>query len=143
MNDQTISQCELFAQLTDDELDSVVRGAKRYSVPENHTFFELEDSNETLFVVLSGSVRIERRGTEAGVELRKLNTGEFFGEMSFMDDSKTAAKASTIEPTEVLELQSSHLRRMLTYQAVIASKLWRNLALELKRRLERTIELVD
>ena len=143
MNEQTLSKSALFVELTREELATVVRGAKQYLVPENHTFFNMGDSNGSLFVVLSGSVRIERPGTEADTELAKLDSGAFFGEMSFMDNSKTTAKVSTVEPTEVLELNAGHFYRFLTYQPVIAYKLWRNLALELKRRLASTIDLVD
>ena len=143
MNERILSQSALFVELDREELAIVVRGANQYSVPENHTFFEMGDSNESLFVILSGSVRIERPGTEDDIELGKLSSGAFFGEMSFMDNSKTTAKVSTVESTEVLELNAAHFHRFLTDQPALSSKLWRNLALELKRRLARTSNLVD
>ena len=143
MNEQALSKCALFVELTPDELALVVGGAKQYLVPENHTFFNMGDSNGSLFVVLSGSVRIERPGTETDTEVAKLDSGAIFGEMSFVDGSQTTAKVSTVEPTEVLELDSSHFNRILTDQPVLSTKLWRNLALELKRRLVSTTDLVD
>ena len=143
MNEQTLTQCALFVELTPDELALVVEGAKQYSVPKDHTFFNMGDSNESLFVILSGSVRVERPGTETDTEVATLSSGAIFGEMSFIDSSKTAAKVSTTEPVEVLELNSTHFHRILTEQPVLASKLWRNLALELKRRLTTTTDLVD
>jgi CRP-like cAMP-binding protein len=143
MNEQALSQCALFVELTPDELALVVGEARQYSVPENHMFFDMGVSNESLFVVLSGSVRIERPGTEIDIELRKLSSGAIFGEMSFIDSSKTIAKVSTVERTEVLELNSTDFHRILTDQPALASKLWRNLALEFKRRIAITTDLVD
>ena len=143
MNTQALSQCALFDELTPDELALVVGEARQYSVPENHMFFDMGVFNETLFVVLSGSVRIERPGTETGIELWKLSIGAIFGEISFIDNSKTIAKVSAVARTEVLELDSTDFHRILNNQPALASKLWRNLALEFKRRLARTTDLVD
>jgi CRP-like cAMP-binding protein len=143
MNEQALSQCALFVELTPDELALIVGEARQYSVPKNHIFFDMGASNESLFVVLSGSVRIERPGTETDIELRRLSSGETFGEMSFIDRSKAIAKVSAVEQTEVLELNSTDFHRILSDQPAIASKLWRNLALDFKRRIAITTDLVD
>lgn len=143
MKEEAISNCALLAELRPDELDTVMRDAHQYSVPENHTFFDLGDANGSLYIILSGSVSVERPGTEGDVELGRLGQGATFGEMSFLDDSRTTARVRTAEPTEVLELDASHFHGILNYQPVIAYKLWRNLALEFKRRLALTNDLVD
>jgi CRP-like cAMP-binding protein len=143
MNAQALSKCPLFIELTPDELELVVGEAKQYTVPENHMFFDMGADNESLFVVLSGSVCIERPGTETDVELRKLTGGITFGEMSFIDSSKTIAKVRAVEQSEVLELNSNDFQRILNEQPALASKLWRNLALDFKRRIELTTDLVD
>lgn len=143
MNEQTLSKCALFLELTPDELALVVGEARQYSVSENHIFFDMGASNESLFVVISGSVCIERPGTETDVELRRLKSGETFGEMSFIDNSRTVAKVRSVERTEVLELNSTDFQRILTEQPALASKLWRNLALDFKRRIAITTDLVD
>ena len=143
MNEQALSKCALFVELTPDELTLVIGEARQYSVPENHMFFDIGASNESLFVVLSGSVCLERPGTEADIELRKLSSGETFGEMSFIDSSRTIAKVRAVERSEVLELNSTDFQRILTEQPALASKLWRNLALDFKRRIAITTDLVD
>lgn len=143
MNENALSKCPLFLRLTPDEVTRVVGNARRYSVPENHVFLNMGVANESLFIVLSGSVCIERPGTEADIELRKLRSGETFGEMSFIDGSKTIAKVTAVEPTEVLELNSTDFQRILTDNPVLASKLWRNLALDFRRRIAITTDLVD
>ena len=143
MNEDVLSQCAIFVGLTTDELELVVEGGKQYSVPEGHTFFDMGDSNESLYVVLSGSVRIERPGTETDVVLATLESGAIFGEMSFMDTSKTTAQVGAVEPTEVLELNSTDFHRILSDRPALAAKLWRNLASEFRDRLASTNNLVD
>lgn len=138
MSEKALSRCALFLGLTPDELAFVMGEGKQYWVPENHTFFKMGDLNESMYVVLSGSVHIERPGTKANKKLRTLNPGALFGEMSFMDGSKTAAKVSSAELTEVLEFNSTHFSHILTDQPELAAKLWRNLGFEPKflRRFE-------
>jgi extracellular factor (EF) 3-hydroxypalmitic acid methyl ester biosynthesis protein len=137
------SKCALFAELTPDELTVVVAKAMQYSVPAKHVFLNMGVCNKSLFVVLSGSVCIERIGTLTDRELRTLRPGETFGEMSFIDGSKTIAKVTAVEPTEVLELFSTDFQRILADYPALASKLWRNLALDFKRRIAITTDLVD
>ena len=143
MNEQALLKCALFLGLTPDELELVVGEAKQYSVSANHMFFDMGTSNDSLFVVLSGSVCIERPGTEADIELRRLSSGETFGEMSFIDSSKTIAKVRAIQPTEVLALKSTTFQHIFAEQPIIAAKLWRNLALDFKHRIAITTDLVD
>ena len=143
MNKEAISKCALFNGLNSDDVELLVAGVKELRVPKDHVFFDMGDSNESLYVVLSGSVRIERPGTETDLELAILPSGAIFGEMSFMDSSKTTARVSAVEPTEVLELYSTYFYQMLTDRPVLAARLWRNLAFEFKERVARTTELVD
>lgn len=143
MSEAAFTQCAIFVDLTPDELDLVTGTAQRYSVPVNHLFFDMEVSNESLFVVLSGAVCVERPGTEANIELATLGAGAIFGEMSFIDGSKTTAQVRTTQPTEVLEFKSGDFHRIVADRPELASKLWHNLALEFKQRLAHTNELVD
>ncbi len=76
MAENALSKCPLFAGLTPEELTLVVGKARQYSVPENHIFLNMGVPNESLFIILSGSVCIERLGTETDIELRKLRSGE-------------------------------------------------------------------
>lgn len=143
MNETVMAQCALFTDLTPEEVALVVNGATRYGVPEDHVFFDMEEHNESLYVVLSGAVRVQRAGTETETELATLRSGSIFGEMSFIDRSKTTAQVHTVEPSEVLELKLEAFQRIIADHPQLESKLWRNLALEFKHRLAHTNELVD
>jgi len=143
MNDQALTRCVLFDNLTRQELDLLSGEGKKYHVPEQHVFFDMGVSNDSMFVILSGSVLIEIPSAEVDVELAVLGSGAIFGEMSFIDSSKTTAKVSTVEPTEVLELRKSDFDRILNARPELAIKFWRNLTLEFKRRLASTDELVE
>lgn len=105
MNDKALTRFALFAHLSPEEVALVVNGSTQYTVNEDHVFFDMEERNESLYVMLAGAVRVQRAGTETDTELATLRSGSIFGEMSFIDRGKTTAQVHTIETTEVLELK--------------------------------------
>lgn len=62
-----------------------------------------------LYVILSGSVKV-LRGSD---ELVRLGKGEFFGELSVIDQKPRNASIEAAEPTEVLALASWDLLALL------------------------------
>ena len=99
--------------------------------------------NSSLFIICAGSVKIERLGTADDIPLATLGAGQTFGEMSFMDGSRTTAAVTAAKPTEVLEITRQSVDRLLDEKPDLAVKLWRNFALDLKQRLTKTNEVID
>ncbi len=77
------------------------------------------------------------------IPLATSEAGQTFGEMPFMNGSRSTATATTTEPTEVLEISRESVDRLLADKSDLSVKLWRNFALELKQRLTKTNELID
>lgn len=140
---EKLQAIRLFAGFTDAEIDAFVEAAERKSHPADHLFFAMGSANSSLFVICAGAVKIERLGTAGDIPLASLGAGETFGEMSFMDGSRTTASVTAKEPTEVLEITREAVDRLLDDQPGLGVKFWRNLALDLKQRLTRTNEVID
>jgi CRP/FNR family transcriptional regulator/CRP/FNR family cyclic AMP-dependent transcriptional regulator len=140
---EDLGAVQLFAGFDDDEIDAFVKAGVRRSVPADHTFFAMGDRNSSMFVIFTGSVRVERIGTAETLPLATLEAGQTFGEMSLMDGSRTTASVTTNQPTEVLEVTRESLDRLLGENLALSVKLWRNFAVDLKGRLTRTNQLVD
>jgi CRP-like cAMP-binding protein len=138
-----IKAIPLFAEFDDAEVKAVVDAADRRDVPAGHVFFGMGNPNSSLFIIRSGSVKVERLGTSDDMPLATLAAGETFGEMSFMDESRTSAAVSAQEPTEVYEISRASVDKLLAEKPALGVKLWRNIALALKRRLSRANEVID
>ena len=134
---------QLFAGFDDAEIDAFVDAADRRSVPEDHVFFGMGTLNSLLFIVVAGSVKIDRLGSAEDIPLATLGAGQTFGEMSFMDGSRTTATVTAVEPTNVLEITRETVDRLIDEKPNMAAKLWRNFALDLKHRLTKTNDLID
>jgi CRP-like cAMP-binding protein len=72
-----------------------------------------------------------------------LGAGQTFGEMSFMDGSRTSAAVSAREAIEYYEISREAVDKLLANKPGLSAKLWRNFAFDLKERLKVTNEVID
>ncbi len=140
---ENLRAIQLIAGFDDDEIGAFVDACVRRSVPADHVFFSMGTLNSSLFIICAGSVKIERLGTADDIPLATLGAGQTFGEMSFMDGSRTTAAVTATKPTEVLEISRESVDQLLDEKPDVGVKLWRNFALDLKERLTKTNELID
>jgi CRP-like cAMP-binding protein len=133
----------LFAGFEDYEIDVFLRAANRGSAPKDHVFFGAGTQNSSLFIIISGSVKVDRVGTAGDTPLAILSAGQTFGEMSFMDGSRTSASVTARQPTEYYEISREAVDKLLRKKPELAAKLWRNFALDLKERLTVANEVID
>ena len=76
----------LFANLTSDDLRSIVGAGRTMTLEPGLPVFYEGDASDGLYIVLGGRVRVYKRhddGTE--VDLLTLGTGEYFGELALID----------------------------------------------------------
>jgi CRP-like cAMP-binding protein len=140
---EDLKAIQLFTGFDDEEIDAFVAAADRRSVPADHVFYRMGTLNSSLFIVIAGSVKIDRLGSAEDIPLATLGAGQTFGEMSFMDGSRTSATVTATAPTDVLEITREAVDQLLGKKPNMSAKLWRNFALDLKQRLTKTNELID
>jgi CRP-like cAMP-binding protein len=140
---KNIRAIQLFAGFDEHEIDAFIDAADRKTVPAGHVFFAMGDLNSSLFIIRSGSVKVDRVGAAEDIPLATIGAGQTFGEMSFMDGSRTTATVTAREPAEVLEISRRSVDRLLEEKPNMGVKLWRNFALDLKQRLAKTNEVID
>jgi CRP/FNR family transcriptional regulator, cyclic AMP receptor protein len=138
-----LSVVQLFNGFDEDEIDAFVGAATLKSAPKDHVFFLVGVPNSSLFIIVFGSVKVERPGTAAELPLAVLSAGQTFGEMSFMDGSRTTASVTSMQPTQYYEVSRNEVDELLATRPSIGVKLWRNFALDLKKRLTMTNQIID
>jgi CRP/FNR family cyclic AMP-dependent transcriptional regulator len=87
-----LNMIELFATLTDEELDSINKLLRVKRCKKNEVILYEEDTSKFMYIILSGKVKAVQR-TEDGKEILLAihQAGEFFGEMSFIDGKTSPA----------------------------------------------------
>lgn len=131
----------LFASLksTDHaELASVMK-MRRYQKGE--TIFHQEDPGSTLYIITSGQVKIATESPEGGEAILAILTdGDFFGELSLLDQEPRSASVVAMQDTQTLTLDRHDFLNFLNTHPQLAV----DMLTALSRRLRETdISLED
>jgi voltage-gated potassium channel len=87
----TIATIPLFEGLPSDELERIAGWLEPIDVPAEWHLLNQGSYPDGFFVVLEGTVRIERNGDPVA----ELGPGEFFGEIALLEDNKRTATVAT------------------------------------------------
>ena len=124
-----LQRTPLFAQFTEKELDAVLRTAKQRAFEPGSTIVHEGDAGGVgFYLITSGQVEV-RKGKKA---LAKFGTGEFFGEMSLIDEAPRSADVVALEKTNCLMLTRWDLRGLIGAHPDIAIKMLAELARRLR-----------
>lgn len=135
-----LRRIDLFADLTDREVDTILDVMRERTIPRGTTVFHQFDSGGGLYLILAGSVKITRTGRDGReVTVAVLNEGNFFGEMSLIDGQPRSASATALLATRLLVLDREHFQRYVLAQPRIVAKLLRELSKRL-RAADQSIE---
>ena len=95
---QRLRQIPLFTQLDDGELERIGRAARDKNYPKGSVILFEDDPGDALYVVLSGQVKVVLIGEDGReVILSMLKVGDFFGEMSLIDDQPRSAHVIAVD----------------------------------------------
>jgi CRP/FNR family cyclic AMP-dependent transcriptional regulator len=95
----------IFKELRDDFLVRLASIMDELSFPKNHTIFTEGQEGRSLYIVVSGSVKVHLKNQE----LARLNQGACFGEMSLFDAEPRSASITTLEDCDCLMLTQQQL----------------------------------
>ncbi len=123
--------------LTAGELDRVADFAAARRFESEAVIFREGDAGRSLYVVLEGSVRIEKHIPGIGQEaLAVLEPGDFFGEMAIIDEGPRSASAiAHAAETTVLVIEKAELDALLAARGEGAHELLQILCRLLSARL--------
>ncbi len=131
----------LFQELDEPNLQVVARLTRHHTYPPNRALFHAGDSGHTLYVILSGRVRIEKISASGEtIHLAYRGPGDHFGELSLLDDSPRMATVCTVTECECLTVERDAFRQCLLHAPAVALQVMVFLA---KRLREAASDLED
>jgi CRP/FNR family cyclic AMP-dependent transcriptional regulator len=123
----------LFSSFPDDQLRMLSMVVGRRSVPRSTTVMASGDPTDSLYIVLSGRLKVLMSDAEGKeVILSILGPGEFFGEMGLIDDSPRSASVLAIEPCELLSISKRDFKKCMTENFDMAMAVMRGLVRRLR-----------
>jgi len=123
----------LFSALPEQQLALLTSVVSRKSFPRGATIIAKDDITESLYVVISGRLKVmmsDEEGRE--VILATLGPNEFFGEMGLLDDSPRSASVVALEACEMLSLSKRDFKKCLAENFEMTMTVMRGLVKRLR-----------
>lgn len=106
---ELISKVPLFGNCDKRSIEEVGRLTEEVDVPAGKVLMREGDSADAFYIIVSGTVRVER----SNAALRELGPGEFLGEIALVDHGPRTATATTTSPARLLVLGHREFDQML------------------------------
>lgn len=119
-----LASVPLFAACSRKDLQRIARASDEVQVPAGRTLVKQGDVGRECFVLVDGSVKVERNGRKVAT----LGPGAYFGELSLLDKGPRTATATTEEDSTVLVLGPREFSAVLDEVPQLAHKLLAALA---------------
>lgn len=133
----------LFAHIGDDDLDRLAALVRERPHPRNSVIVFADDPGDALFVVAQGEVKVVLVGEDGReVILAVLGPGDFFGELSLIDDEPRSAHVIAMSDARLLVLRRDDFQRVLEAYPRLALGLLRALSRRLRRADDKIGALV-
>ncbi len=145
-NKAFLRRVPLFSGLTEAQLETLAAGSARRSYPKGRTVVSEGEPSQSMYIQLAGRAKVQRSDAEGKeVILAVLGAGEFFGEMSLIDDAPRSASVITLEPCEFMAVSKEAFKAMLVQSPDVAMNVMRGLVRRLReadKKIE-TLALLD
>jgi len=138
MDDSIVEMLEktpLWSGLTKQDLRLVVKASKERNFENGHTVVSKGDPRDGFYLIFEGAAEVRSDGKT----LSKLGSGQFFGEMSILDNQPRSADVVTVEPSRILVLSALSFKTLIFANPKIALKRLQ----EFVRRLRNTDKLLS
>ncbi|HTM23362.1 MAG TPA: cyclic nucleotide-binding domain-containing protein [Kofleriaceae bacterium] len=111
----TISTSPLLSELDSDLVRYLIEGGSLVHVPAGRAVFQEGELGDSLFLVLEGTVDVERHDPASGAigRLATLRKGAFFGEMALLTDTPRSATVRVTRDATLLEVSREAVRTMI------------------------------
>lgn len=125
---QRLRRVPLFAGCTDKQLEFIASRVEEMDFPAGRTLCEEGKSGGDFFIILSGTAEARR----SGKPLRRMNDGDFFGEISLLDNGPRTATVVASTSVRCLVLGPTQFQDVLYQNSDIAVKVLYTVAKRLR-----------
>jgi CRP/FNR family transcriptional regulator, cyclic AMP receptor protein len=141
MDGSILKKVALFEGLTLSQLQKVADIARETKYPPSTSIFKEGDRGDAMFVIVQGKVRISKYVPGIGEEaLAILETGQYFGEMSVIEDTPRSADAIAHVSCTVWSIERDKLDQLMFTDKDLAYVLLWTFVRTLSERLRETNE---
>jgi CRP/FNR family cyclic AMP-dependent transcriptional regulator len=123
-----IENISIFAGLTPADLELIEQRMVKRSYPKSTVILSEGDNSDSLYLILSGKVKVflnDESGKEAIINYQE--AGEYFGELSLIDDCQRSASIMTTEKTQLAVITKQAFHQIMQSNPDIAIHLLKDM----------------
>jgi len=109
-----LRQIPLFADLSEEDLEQLHKMAETVSVPAGQLVLREGDPGDSLYVVLAGELEVTKRQGSQDVLLALYKPGQFFGEMTLLEQVPRSASVRTLRESRLLVISQVAFQTLLS-----------------------------
>jgi CRP/FNR family cyclic AMP-dependent transcriptional regulator len=129
-----LKRVPLFSDLSAAELARFAEVAREREYPKNSVILFEDDPGDALYIVSGGQVKVVLIGEDGReVILSVLSDGDFFGEMSLIDDEPRSAHVIAMRDSRLLVLRRDDFQQQIQEHPSIALKVLKVMVQRLRR----------
>jgi hypothetical protein len=129
---EALRDIELFRELSMPELVKVYNALTHLRLDAGTPIIREGDKSEHLYVIVEGTVQVERDG----LPIAQLGSGSHFGEMALLNQKPRSATVTALDSTALLCLERSSFHLLMAHEPGIATKFLWKFAQTLSLRLD-------
>jgi CRP/FNR family transcriptional regulator, cyclic AMP receptor protein len=141
--DEVLARAGLFQGVAQEAAEALAGSLSYGDYSRGEAVFTEGEQGDTLFIVLSGKVKIGRRAADGRENmLSVMGPSDMFGELSLFDPGPRTATATVVTEARLASLAHSSLRPWIKDRPEIAEQLLRVLARRLRRTNDALADLI-
>ena len=130
----------IFEGLSVSELAAIASVTEEVDYPVGEIVIREGESGETMFLIIKGEVSVIKGAGEEGkreIELARIGTGDYFGEMALFEDAPRSATIRTVEEARFLILHKQEFTEIVREYPQIALHICRALSERIRKLHEK------
>jgi CRP/FNR family transcriptional regulator, cyclic AMP receptor protein len=139
---EALQKAPLFREFTETGLKIFATIAQEKVVPAGSPIFVENMVGESLFIVISGAVKITQKAADGDRELGTAGPGDHLGELALLGKGVRLVSAVAATPCEVLEITQRDFAKLQPQKPQACLKLALAIAADLAQRVADTRELL-
>jgi signal transduction histidine kinase len=147
MDKNFVKCCKLFDNMTEEEISAIMEGLHTTVIPTGKSVISEHGHGDNLYVIVKGSVEITKDLAESEedtvAQLKVLEPGEFFGEMSLLDNEPRSANVISRDNVEVLVIPKDRFLLIAYSNPKVMFNLIRTLSWRLRDTNQKFVETVE
>ncbi|WP_018602559.1 Crp/Fnr family transcriptional regulator [Mycobacterium sp. 155] len=141
--DEILARAGIFRGLQPGAVAALKHQLEPVSFPRGRTIFVEGEPGDTLYIIISGKVKIGRRTADGRENLITLmGPSDMFGELAIFDPGPRTSTVTALTEVSTVSMNHSALRPWITEEPEIAEQLLRVLARRLRRTNDNLCDLI-